>query len=287
MSHRNVNRSLFATTGVAAIVVIRRRSLADLPLPHSDFVARLTAQVQADPRLAALLIAGSYVQGGFDQYSDLDFTLVVADGAHAEVMVSARPFAMAMGGLINAFTGEHVGEPRLLVCLYGPPLLHVDLKFITTDDLAALVEKPKILFARDAADIAARIEAARIAWPNRPPDWFEARIWIWLHYATAKLGRGEFHEAVALLGYLREQILGPMLHRRAGRDQRGLRRIEQAGVDPEDRLAATLCAPHAAAIQAAIRAAIALYLDLRADSPPAQASPGMPDALHAELAVRP
>jgi hypothetical protein len=31
--------------------------------------------------------------------------------------------------LLVGFTGEHVGEPRVLICLYGPPVLHVDLKF--------------------------------------------------------------------------------------------------------------------------------------------------------------
>ena len=34
------------------------------------------------------------------------------------------------------FTGEHVGESRVLICLYGPPLLHVDLKFVSLSDAA-------------------------------------------------------------------------------------------------------------------------------------------------------
>ena len=33
--------------------------------------------------------------------------------------------------LLAAFTGEHVGEPRLLICLYRSPLLHVDLKYVS------------------------------------------------------------------------------------------------------------------------------------------------------------
>jgi hypothetical protein len=49
-------------------------------------------------------------------------------------------FAGALGPLLSAFTGDHVGEPRLLICLYGPPLLHVDLKFVTPADLAERVE---------------------------------------------------------------------------------------------------------------------------------------------------
>ncbi|NRS94850.1 hypothetical protein DFH40_002566 [Clostridium beijerinckii] len=39
--------------------------------------------------------------------------------------------AESLGTLLSAFTGEHVGEPRLLICLCEPELLHVDLKFVS------------------------------------------------------------------------------------------------------------------------------------------------------------
>ena len=45
-------------------------------------------------------------------------------------MGERRTIAESCGGLLAAFTGEHVGEPRLLICLYGPPLAHVNLKFV-------------------------------------------------------------------------------------------------------------------------------------------------------------
>ena len=48
-----------------------------------------------------------------------------------EIMAQRMAFAGTLGHLLHAFTGEHVGEPRLLICLFGPELLHVDLKFIT------------------------------------------------------------------------------------------------------------------------------------------------------------
>ena len=44
---------------------------------------------------------------------------------------------------------------------------------------------------------------------------------------ATKLLRGELYEAVGMLAFFREQILGPMFHREAGRPQRGVRRIEQ------------------------------------------------------------
>ncbi len=252
---------------------------------HAAFVERLAAIAAQELRIEAVLVGGSYVLGGFDRFSDLDFTLVVAADAQAQMLATGQDFAANLGPLIGAFTGEHVGEPRLLVCLFGPPLLHVDLKFITADDLGRLVERPAILFARDPAAITSRLDVAEIAWPNQPPEWFEARIWVWLHYAVVKLGRGEWLECLAMIGFLREQVLGPMLHRRAGRGQRGLRRIEQHGVDREGRLAATLANPEPESLRDAILASMALYCDLRRDMPPVTTNAAMPEALHTELAA--
>jgi hypothetical protein len=53
-----------------------------------------------------------------------------------------------MGNLLAAFTGEHVGEPRLLICLFADPLMHVDLKFISLGQLSSRVEDPVILWER-------------------------------------------------------------------------------------------------------------------------------------------
>lgn len=249
-----------------------------LPPAHAAFVERIRREVAADPRLIALLAGGSFVHGGFDRHSDLDFVILVDDGDYEAVMASRRAFAQRLGELQSAFTGEHVGEPRLLICLYGPPLLHVDLKFATQADLDRRVERPAVLYARDPAAIDARLDAAQIAWPVPPPDWFEQRTWIWLHYAATKLARGELFEAIGMLAYLREQVLGPLLHRRAGALPRGVRRIE--GLAARDaRLARTVARLERASVRDALLAAIDLYLDLRADQPPQVPVAAMPAAL--------
>jgi len=254
-----------------------------LPPLHHAIAESVRAEVARDGRLSALLAGGSYIHGGFDHYSDLDFVIVVETERYPEVMATRRSFAERIGGLLSAFTGEHVGEPRLLICLYGPPLLHVDLKFIVADDLARLIERPAVLFARDAADIEARLDAATIRWPDCTPEWFEARAWIWLHYGVAKLGRGELFEAMGMLAFFRDQVLGPMLHRRAGRPQRGVRRMEAADPGASALLARTVATHDPGSIRAALSAATDLYLELRADDPPGDAVGGMPDALRRYL----
>lgn len=107
-----------------------------LPHSHHSFINHLISIIRHDIRVDALLGGGSLVHGGFDEYPDLDFIIVIKDEYYDEIQSDKQKFAKNVGTRLNAFTGDHVGEPRLLICLYGPPLLHVDLKFITLDMLS-------------------------------------------------------------------------------------------------------------------------------------------------------
>ena len=133
-----------------------------LPQPHAEFLERICEAVARDPRIHSLLAAGSFIHGGLDEFSDLDFILVAEPDEQEALLASRRSFAEALGPLLSAFTGEHVGEPRLLICLYGPPLLHVDLKVVTLADLDRLIERPAVLFSRDQAALEARLDQASV-----------------------------------------------------------------------------------------------------------------------------
>lgn len=254
----------------------------ELPPPQSDMLAAVSGTLRADARIEAILGAGSLLDGAFDAHSDLDLVVVVRTEAYADVLAARRTIAANAGPLLAAFTGEHVGEPRLLICLYGPPLVHVDLKFVAAEALDAMVERPRLLWARDPDAIDARLDAAQVAWPDHDPQWFEDRAWIWLHYGATKAARGELFEAIGMLAFFREQILGPMLHRNAGRRQRGVRRIEST--EATAALSATLAGHNRDAVRAALAASAALYLQLRAAAPPVQPVAQMPQALSALLA---
>lgn len=255
-----------------------------IPALHLKFIQKVRDEVARDTRLVALLAGGSYVHGGFDDHSDLDFVIVVQDESYAEVMASRLEFAGGLGDLLAAFTGEHVGEPRLLICLYGPTLIHVDLKFVKSSDLSRLVERPAVLFARDPSQLESVLEAAAVEWPNASPQWFEQRAWIWLHYGAAKLARGELFEALGMLAFFRDQVLGPMLHRRAGRMQRGVRRIETLGEPALGQLAGTVATLDKESVRVAFLNAMNMYLDLRADEPPPRPVASMPAAIEEYLA---
>ncbi len=256
-----------------------------VPGPHYAQLDRIVSALRRDDRVEAILASGSFVNGEFDDYSDLDLVVLVRPDVYAATMGERRAIAETIGGLLAAFTGEHVGEPRLLICLYGPPLVHVDLKFVTLADMS-LVERPRLLWAREPAKVQECLDVADIAWPNRSPQWFEDRAWVWLHYCATKLLRGELYEAVGMLAFFREQILGPMLHRRAGRWQRGVRRIEQ-DAHATAALTQTVPALDRAAVMLALQRSIGLYVELRKGDPPPAMTSHMPEALHEYIGAAP
>src|SRR5713226_9429899 len=98
-----------------------------IPDVHRETAARVIAELSKDPRIAGVAAAGSWLTA-MDEYSDLDLVIGVYPEHERAVSIERTAIAARCGDLLAAFTGEHVGEPRLLICLYGPPLLHVDLK---------------------------------------------------------------------------------------------------------------------------------------------------------------
>lgn len=119
------------------------------PQLHRDFLDRAVSILAADSRVVGVAAAGSYSADLMDDYSDLDLVVVCEGASFDEVMQSRKQVASKLGRLVAAFTGEHVGEPRLLICLYGPPALHVDLKFVRIEDLKDRVDQPTVLWERD------------------------------------------------------------------------------------------------------------------------------------------
>ncbi|WP_067962609.1 hypothetical protein [Nocardiopsis trehalosi] len=234
----------------------------DLPGEHARTLARIEGHLRRDPRFLGLGAGGSLLSGRTDEYSDLDLVAVVADGHHGEVMAARTEIAASWGDLLAAFTGEHVGEPRLLICLYADPLLHVDLKFLRADELADRIEDPLVVWERDGA--LSRALEKRPAVPLAvDPQWIEDRFWIWVHYAAGKLGRGELLEVVEFLGFLRSQVLVPLAGAARGLEPRGVRKVEQALPDLVPALRETAPGYDPERLGAAVRRCVGMYLELR------------------------
>ena len=225
---------------------IDRSGWPPLPAPHAGFLAPALARLRQDARLVGVAAAGSFARAAVDEHSDLDLVVAVEPAAFEAVLLDRQTIASALGTLLAAFTAEHVGEPRLLICLYGPPLLHVDLKFVALPDAAQRVDENVVLWEREGR-LSAVLATARAAYPAPDLQWIEDRIWTWVHYMAGKIARGELFDTLDGLGFVRARVLGPLLLQLHGAQPNGVRRIEAVAPAHLD----------------ALRATVALYRELR------------------------
>lgn len=229
---------------------------------HQQFASQTVSILSSDENITGIAVAGSWITAELDSFSDLDMIIVTAEpiGGNRDRMIA---YADRLGNLLNAFTGEHVGEPRLLICLYSDPLLHVDLKFVTIEEFGTRVETPVILFDKNG-QLQHRIEASEANFPHPDYQWIEDRFWTWIHYGLLKVGRGEYFEALDFIGYLRMVVFGPLLHISNGNLPKGVRKVEMK-LNPHDLAALkdTLAEHNKGSIMRSIGNSIDLYLRLR------------------------
>ncbi len=115
---------------------------------HKQFADKAVRILQADENVIGLAAAGSWLTNEMDEFSDLDLVLVTKEKITGDKN-NMLAYAKRLGEFLSGFTGEHVGEPRLLICLYDNPLIHVDIKFVTLQEFQTRIENPVILFERD------------------------------------------------------------------------------------------------------------------------------------------
>lgn len=237
--------------------------LRSLPARHRAFLEHVLSAAPGIDGLVGLAAGGSFIAGEIDEFSDLDLVLAVEPEVWPEILDRQQAIAAELHpSFLAGFTGEHVEEPRLLVCLYGPPLLHVDLKFLSLGDMHERVEDPVVLWERDGR-MSAALAREEARYPRADPVWIEERFWIWAHYIADKIERGEIFEALDGLSMLRAHVLSPLAFLGAGLEATGVRRIEDRLPAFATDLERTVGGVDAAACTAALKAALELYTELR------------------------
>ncbi|WP_281890726.1 nucleotidyltransferase domain-containing protein [Paenibacillus sp. YYML68] len=232
---------------------------------HERFVCQAKEKLSQDQRVRGLLAGGSMMTNTMDEYSDLDL-IIVYDLAYQEQIMNQRLLiAEGLGNLLSGFTGEHVGEPRMVICLYGPEPLHVDLKFVTLEEFEIRIENPLILWEKDQ-EISKIIKETSPSHPYPNSQWIEDRFWVWIHYGTTKLGRGEWFELIDHITFIRSVVLGPLVLMRNGQLPRGVRKLEQYGVSELEELKKTIPLHGLESCYHALKSTIHLYQRLRQHS---------------------
>ncbi|WP_338875885.1 nucleotidyltransferase domain-containing protein [Spirosoma sp. SC4-14] len=236
--------------------------------PFQTFIDTASTHIQKDPNAIGLAVGGSWISGNMDEFSDLDLVLVTAQPIAPDVE-QMRAYAARLGTMLASFRGDHVGEPRLLIALYELPLLHVDIKFVTLDEFYQRVEDPVIVWERNGL-LSAVLHESTAVYPPFDFQWVEDRFWIWVHYAALKIGRGEYVEATDFLGFVRNVVLGPMIHLHYNGLPRGVRRLEIVA-DSADlaRLHKTIARPERDSLLKATTEAAQFYTELRDKLAPA------------------
>ncbi|WP_326837073.1 nucleotidyltransferase domain-containing protein [Amycolatopsis rhabdoformis] len=235
-----------------------------LPAPHREFLDDMLPKIRRDPRVAGVAVGGSIAHGEPDEYSDVDILVVVDDDAFDAVLAERFALIDSWTDVLAAFTGEHVGEPRLVITLTGPLPLHVDFKFVRVADFGERTSDPKILWER-AGSLTRALTTSPLDRAPLDEQWLEDRFWVWVHYAATKLGRGELFDVLGFLGFLRETVLGPLIAARAGVLPRGVRRLEFLAPAAARELQATVCGYDAKEAGAAVLASVELYRRWRGD----------------------
>jgi len=228
---------------------------------QKHFAKNISNIISRDDEVLGLAAAGSWITDELDEYSDLDLILVTKEKINSKEKM--MQYTVKFGKLLAAFTGEHVGEPRLLICLYEDPLIHVDIKFLIPEEFRNRVEDPVILFEREGL-LSKTINEYPSAWPQPDPQWIEDRFWVWVHYMAVKIARGELLETLSSLDFLRVHVLSPLMHLNNKQNNRGLRKAEtRLSVDQSEHLKRTIATYDAGSILTAVHAAIDSYLALR------------------------
>ncbi len=233
-----------------------------LPHAHKRILTQIIDTFSSDPRIVGIGANGSFTSDTMDKYSDLDLVIAIDPDRFSDVMSQRFDLVDKVDGKVAAFTGEHVGEPRLIIAIYEPDAIHVDFKFVSLPDAAARVDDTKVLWERDGL-LSQVLSHSAYQYPQPDSQWIEDRFWIWIHYAATKIARGEYFEAMEFLSFLRTVVLSPLALKQQGMTPSGVRKIETRLPLFAENLKETVATPEKASLIAAFQKCIGLYLTLR------------------------
>ena len=83
---------------------------------HQKFVEHVIEVTKKDNKIHGLALGGSWITNEIDEFSDIDMILVTKEKISSENNKMIK-YAEKFGNLLSYFTGEHVGERRLLICM--------------------------------------------------------------------------------------------------------------------------------------------------------------------------
>lgn len=219
---------------------------------HQTVFEKFVSACQADGRVMAALLVGSYVKGKADAHSDLDLYVITTDEVYDDFIEERAAFIQQLG---EPLFMEDFGLPGIVFLIF-PNGAEVEISFGRESQLSQIANEPyKVLL--DKQNVTSSIIAR-----ERQVDYEEQReklrrliYWFWhelSHFITA-MERSQFWWAHGQLGALRLYCINISRLQNNFSDQEvgneGYFKIEQAiPVEQLSALKATYCQMEASAM---------------------------------------
>ncbi len=233
------------------------------PHHHQVVMNRFVAACQADERVVAAILYGSYARGAADAYSDIDLGLITTDEAYEDFNASREAFLRLLGELVFL---EDFNLPHIVFFIFsdgteGELSLGRESQFNHNHGgpYRILLDKKNILagaaFPRDHPAQAEQNETLR-----RLVSWF----WHDLSHFITAMGRGQLWWAYGQLEELRRYCVNlARLRQNFSVEADGYEKVEQAiPVEQLSSLQATCCPMEQAAMLQAALVIVRFYQEL-------------------------
>jgi hypothetical protein len=270
----------------------RSRAIRRLPMDtrsqqpnetHQLVLDRFVAVCQADQRVVAAFLGGSYASGVADEYSDLDLGLIIADEAYDDFFAARESFLQQLGTLLVLQNSNRRDPDILFFILAGE--VEGDLTLGRASHFQQMHVGPyRILL--DKQGILAGVIFPPIA---RPHDEQVKALhglisWFWhdlAHHFIASMARGQLWSAYGALEDMRRICVDlACLDANFGAEPESYEKVEQAV--PAERLAALAASCCPLEREAMLRAARVIVQFYQALAPGLAQAHGIPYS--AELA---
>lgn len=184
-----------------------------LPEQHRETTNRFVVACQADPRIVAAFLGGSYARGETDRFSDLDLYFVTTNESYEDFLVEKESFARQLGEPLFL---EDFGVPHGYCFMlsnttegefwFGPER---HFKYICNGPYKVLVDKKNILVGNDFPPPVVD-QTRRLALLQRQIDWF----WHELSHFIKAMGRKQLWFAYGQIEVMRRicTILARLKH---------------------------------------------------------------------------
>lgn len=239
------------------------------------FLLSAMPQLQAASEVLGAAVGGSWLGANgangtqpLDENSDLDLFIVGTDALTGDPLKQDE-LTRSMGPLCLAHRMRPQVHPNWVVCLYNPPLVRVDLNFVTPRHLRMRYEDPAILWERDQVIsqvlCATQPVATANLWPQPGLEWIESKFWPAARSNALQVAHGELFESINGLENIRAKVLAPLVAIVNGGDCRGLRHFETrfpAWIAP---FRETVAAYNTDSCRESLAATIELYRQLRSN----------------------